>query len=730
MRRPFVSFYSNLRPESNRITKVLNAIIVAGDQEHIADAAKESDQSKFSATVRFGERLNQDIALTTSACIAMDNCVSFHASKSPMSNDNSITKQISTSNMDYRKSQFHKPTLPESQGIPDSSESDSPTWSKGGIVSVRAEANSLPPLLVGGLRTSSVLERIIGQQHFEPTQHMLQVCRRFYLINFDSESDPPPFTGPKFCDLTVEADALQSPGSTTSFFAPPSFPAILRFCDSLERTLDADPSRLIALRLPPRDLAALAAGVFLAGTYMILRIGLSPDEVAPRFTSLAPLLRPPSFPEPPCAPATAPPTPDASRHCTHEDCWAGLWKAHRLGWLAPNAVGAGGGGPDLSRDDGDEADSPFRPDIQVLVPGRLVVFQGPKGLLDGLPWRDVMSGDGRPVGREFAPAGLVPALRRVGVQAVVRLSAAEYAADAFPAAGLGFADLYIPEGGTPSPAVAAKFLRILDAVPGAVAVHGGSCLGRAGALAALFAMRWHSFSAREAAGWLCAVRPGSVGPEQLAYLVSREAVLRRVAAATAGNAEARAGSASPSSSIELMLGRRSAGPHGEQGPLFPLRRRSLVSLAFPAAEPAFSDGDGAAAGFRVARLIAVAMAEVDSRLQALEPRDSGGGNDCSQPGSPDCSLGVRVGASTHFWSKCLPQMPRRSGSQSAAPDRRRSAGGLSTCSSCPSLTALVERGEEAVEAAVRGIHAGEEEVGAMQRASLRFCADLLQLPAA
>ena len=479
-------------------------------------------------------------------------------------------------------------------------------------------------------------------QALKPKEHVLHIFHQFHLTVSDSGGEQP--TSSACCDLIVEADTLHTPGSTASFFAPPSLPAILRFCDSLERALAANPSRRVALRLPAGDPAALAAGVFLAGAYMLLRIGLAPDEVAPRFAPLAPLLRQSmssAEQQGTAATSPAPPAPPAPLQCTPADCWAGLWKAHRLGWLAPIAAGPGLPGPDPSGEDGGDSDGcggPFRPDIQVLVPGRLVVFRGPKGLPGGLPWRDVVSGDGRPVGREFAPAGLVPALRRAGVEAVVRLNAAEYPADAFPAAGLGFADLHIPEGGTPPPAVAAKFLRILDAVPGAVAVHGGAGLGRAGALAALYAMRRHGFSAREAAGWLGAVRPGSVGPEQLAYLVGREAVLLRVAADAAGDPEA--GSASPSSRIGLMLGRRANGPHGEPGLLSPLRRRSLAPLAALAAGRGHSSGHGDSGAVaadddgRAARLIAAALAEVDSRLQALDPGGSGGGSartSCSCP---------------------------------------------------------------------------------------------------
>ena len=604
----------------------------------------------------------------------MKNCASRHSLSNNKYEISSISKELSISDVDYRKSQFRTAAIVDSQAFHFSSEADSDLSER-----KRPESEIDPPPAspLGGVRLKPVHKRIPCPPALEPKQHMLQVLQRLYLNTSESRDEYPPSTAtsPAFFDFIFETDALLTPDSTASSFAPPSHPAILRFCDSLECTLAAHPSRLIALRLPPGDPAALAAGVFLAGAFMLLRIGLAPDEIAPRFAPLAPLLRPPPPPSPPgrgaaAAALPAPEDPDQPVHCTLADCWAGLWKAHRLGWLEPAARPRLDSDPPGGGGDGDsDIPDPFRPDIQVLVPGRLVVLRGPKGLPGGLPWRDVVSGDGRPVGRDFAPAGLAPALRRLGVQAVVRLNAAEYPADAFPAAGLGFADLYIPEGGPPPADVAAKFLRILDAVPGAVAVHGGAGLGRAGALAALYAMRRHGFSAREAAGWLRAVRPGSVAPEQLAYLAGREAVLRRVAAAASAGADAEAGAASPISRVALMLGRPATGSHSDLGLLSPLRsRRTLAPLASAAAGPGGGpgdgDGDGASAadsGRRTALLIAAVMAEVDARLQALEPGGSGGGRDCSEPGSPMGNAGA--GTPPEGTSRPrMPRMPRQTGS--------------------------------------------------------------------
>ena len=420
-------------------------------------------------------------------------------------------------------------------------------------------------------------------------QHILQVFYRFHLVASNDcikLSNSISTFVEIYLDKNGEAAAYLRPSgksASETSFVPPSLNAIIHFCECVEDALVADTSSLLALRVP-LDYGAAAAGAFLIGAYMLLRIGVAPGNVEARLVPFLATLqaadRSPGF---------------SNNTSTAADCWRGLWKARQLGWLPiPARADQGAGPPD-----------PFIADVQELVPGKLVVFRGPRALPGGAEWRDMVSGDGRPVGRDFSPAHMAGELRPMGVAAVVRLNAAEYPADAFPAEGLAFADLPVPEDGCPSPAVVAKFLRLLDAVPGAVAVHGGASLGRAGTLAALYAMRRHDFTACEAAGWLRIVRPGSISaPTQLEYLAGREAVLRRVACCED------VGGASPLTQVALMLGRG--------GSLPPLRPRKSSN---PSATENAADGSGGCSA-RAAQVVAEVIAEVDARMLALETSSS------------------------------------------------------------------------------------------------------------
>ena len=257
----------------------------------------------------------------------------------------------------------------------------------------------------------------------------------------------------------------------------------------------------------------LTNAVFLLGSYLTIKFDLNPDEIVSLFQPANDLLI--SFRD--VSPGVQ------NFHLYLGDCWAGLWKAKQLGWIKRSFQG-------FDASEYAHYANPFNADLHEIVPGKFIAMRGPKGMPAGQLWRDVTTGDGRFSHRELSPEYYVDILRQLDVQAVVRLNAPEYRKEAFTDAGLGFVDLYFEDCTCPPADVVAKFMMIAEGLPGALAVHCKSGLGRTGTLIALYMMQHYDFTAREAMGWLRIVRPGSViGPQQK-YLVEREAVMRRTGA--------------------------------------------------------------------------------------------------------------------------------------------------------------------------------------------------------
>ena len=268
----------------------------------------------------------------------------------------------------------------------------------------------------------------------------------------------------------------------------PDLGTVFTFCQDLDHRLEST-DRLLAV-VTSTDARCYLKSVFLIGAYILMKLG---KDLQSTLHYLDPIM----------------PTASLERNGSNSsainfhlhDYLAGLHRAKNIGWVDFIA----------DRFDFDEyrqLDSPLNADLHEVVPGKIFMMRGPRDLNGGVRWRDIPKEDGRFGHREFSPAHYAEILEQLDVCAVVRCSAPAYDRVGFEAAGIAVVDLCCEDGAAPPIDVVSKFLAVAERLPGALAVHCGSGRGRSGTLVALYLMKHHGFSAREAMGWLRIVRPG------------------------------------------------------------------------------------------------------------------------------------------------------------------------------------------------------------------------------
>eukprot|EP00039_Didymoeca_costata_P008477 m.112732 g.112732 ORF g.112732 m.112732 type:complete len:415 (-) comp14098_c0_seq3:243-1487(-) len=143
-------------------------------------------------------------------------------------------------------------------------------------------------------------------------------------------------------------------------------------------------------------------------------------------------------------------------------------------------------------------------DLNWVVPRKFIAFAGPH--------RQRQREDGYPL---LAPEDYVSYFKRGNVTDVIRLNNVLYGKERFERSGFKHHDLFFVDGSVPPQKIIDKFLEIVEAAKGAVAVHCKAGLGRTGTLIACWMMKHYKMTAGECIGWLRVNRPGSVlGPQQ------------------------------------------------------------------------------------------------------------------------------------------------------------------------------------------------------------------------
>ena len=241
--------------------------------------------------------------------------------------------------------------------------------------------------------------------------------------------------------------------------------------------------------------------VFVMGAYMILRNNFTAMSVLAQFARMDESL---------IVPYVEDVYADSPFELTLLDCWRGLEKGVRLGWVRYSATPTIWGKINVSFHQ--HYEDVENGDMHHIVPGKLIAFRGP-----------VQHGSSG----TFDPAFYVPVFAEIGVTDIIRLNEPRYDAEDFASHGFNHHDLFLADGSYPPESVIASFLSIIDAADGLVAVHCDDGLGRTGTLVALYMMRSCGFSAREAIAWLRVVRPGSITGQHQHFLCAVHDILDR-----------------------------------------------------------------------------------------------------------------------------------------------------------------------------------------------------------
>ena len=196
--------------------------------------------------------------------------------------------------------------------------------------------------------------QITQQVSCDRSSVVLKIFGRFYLIASDSAGiSSKRFVLVDVCDLRYDG--------FRDDFGPMDLEATLKFANRAQLKMTAHPSSDIAI-LVSTDRKELTNAVYLIGAYMVLQLDMDFDEIERRVC--APLRHHLlSYRDVSVGPAT---------FLLHlRDCWGGLLRAKRLGWIRRSAAG-------FDNAEYNHYGNPLNGDIHEVVPGKLFAFRGPQ----------------------------------------------------------------------------------------------------------------------------------------------------------------------------------------------------------------------------------------------------------------------------------------------------------------------------------------------------------------
>ena len=199
------------------------------------------------------------------------------------------------------------------------------------------------------------------------------------------------------------------------------------------------------------------------------------------------------------------------------DCWKALYHAKTLEWLDlskdPDLYPASNSDdfpPARKQMDLEECihySDPVNANLHVVIPGKLLFMANPVDLPDDRHWMDIGPA------RSFSPAFYADLLDEFGVVLVICLDECDYDRAPFEERGMGCEELRLRPDSADILRAADRFLCLLAAAPGAVAIHGGDAGALcAGTLVSAHLMARLGFGAGDAAAWLRMACPALLVP--------------------------------------------------------------------------------------------------------------------------------------------------------------------------------------------------------------------------